>query len=171
MNLDKFHVGQFRKGVHYRELEPVFEGQRRWRFGYQRDNFLCIEDLLPHGRVISFRDKAGREWMRMVHNGAWIRKDYAWNGCTPKYYALGRWWGTPDYEATRHASGTHDAFCQFLACEHFPLHRSDVDEIFRLIIVAHGAPKIAETYHREVRRFGKYFKHQDQGEHSVILHP
>ncbi len=172
MNLENFHVGEFKRDVHYRCLHPIDEGKRIWRFTYIRDNFLCVPDLLPAGQVISFRDKTGKEWMRMVSDGIWIRAGYSWNGCTPKYYFLWRWWGTPDFECTVHGSGVHDALYQFSCTPDFPLHRSDCDDIFKkLILLNGGKPWIANLYHKAVRKFGRWDGDpSDKGECSVILH-
>jgi sarcosine oxidase delta subunit len=172
MNLETLHVGKFRNGINYRPLSPIREGGRKWRYISICRNFLPVERLVTAGRVISFRDKDEREWMRFTDKGAESAAWYAWNGCTPKFYFLRRWWGTPDFAATIQASMWHDAFYQFSCCHDFPLHRSECDAIFRRIIEHNGSPRIAALYHHYVRKYGRWDGDPTHhGEHSVILHP
>lgn len=103
----------------YRETTPE-ERMGKWRF-------VLAEDL--HVRMpwrftgdISFRDDAGREWMRITGDIRTIRKGYAWDGCSPKRHLPGVGWiGTPDPESTRLASCVHDAGYQFSGTPDFPL--------------------------------------------------
>lgn len=171
MNLSTIHPTEFQEGEQYRRLHPIREGRRLWRFQTTADAFLTVADLLPEGRVISFRDKTEKEWIRMTHNCMVLRKGYAWNGCTPKFYLLGIWWGTPDFPSTIRASLWHDVLYQFSCTEHFPLHRSDCDAIFRRLIELNGAPRIARLYHGRVRKWGRWDGDPtERGEHSILLH-
>lgn len=168
----KAHLPDFELDVDYRALHPTKEGDCRYRFVTLLTPLFIVDGLDCGGRIISFRDKNHHEWLRMSDSVITISGGYAWNGCTPKRYSrvLRRWIGTPDFKATIPASLVHDALYQFSHCRDFPLHRSDCDEIFRQLIVKSGSPKIAETYHWAVRKFGKWDGHpSDQGEYSVIL--
>lgn len=164
-----FHIGR-----HYYRLDPVREGGLRWRFRLTDDLFVPLSGCVPKGRVISFRDKHGDEWMSICDSGIHISQWYCWNGCTPKRYIpyLRVWLGTPDFESAILASCVHDALYQFSCTEHFPLHRSDCDEIFRRLIEAKGGKRIARIYHGAVRRWGRWSGDPtERGEYSTVLHP
>ena len=160
---------EFVEGEQFRQLHPTREGGRKWRYRIVRPVRLRIDGLVRCG-VISFRDASGREWLRMDELGATLRPDYTWNGCTPKRWVRPVGWvGTPDFKCTHLASAFHDAFYQFHACEHMPLHRSDADRIFRQIIELCGEPVVAQIYHAGVRKFGTWSGRPRNGEHSVMI--
>ena len=82
----------------------------------------------------------GREWT--------ILKNYAWDGCSPKFRAFGRWWGTPDYAETIAASCWHDSAGQFrgLRCMVTELSGGEWNQTFASIIESEGSARIAKTY-------------------------
>lgn len=165
------HLPDFEPGVDYREMSPQ-EGRFRYRFITLMPALFIVDGLDCEGRIISFRDKSHHEWLRMSDSVITISGGYTWNGCTPKRYSrtLRSWIGTPDFRATIPASLVHDALYQFSHCRHFPLHRSDCDEIFRQMIVKGKSPKIASIYHWAVRKYGRWNGDpSNQGEYSKPL--
>lgn len=159
----------FERGEHFRELSPE-EGKRIYRFITSRRVRLRIDGLAAGGRIISFRGEDGREWMRIDRFGVVIAEGYAWNGCSPKRHVpLLGWIGTPDFKAVIGPSLFHDAFYQFSVTAHFPLHRFEVDAIFRQMIEDAGEEEIAAIYHAAVRKFGSWTGRPPGGEYSVIL--
>ena len=140
----------------YRELHPIKEGKRLYRFGTT-----CIGSLPLYGRARSHRncllkDSKGivRAW---IHNGRlWWTEDYWWNGCSPKRYILGVWVGTPDFEKTRRPSLGHDIIFQFAKLLDITFHEASV--LFRLCMEDEGF-KLAEHYFNAVETFGhSYWK-------------
>lgn len=158
----------FKLGIDYRELDPVKEGKRRWRFITTRGIQLHRWGLSD--RIIFYHDKTGKVWARHDQFGLYIEEGYAWNGCTPKRWVWPFGWvGTPDFECTIFASLCHDVHYQFARTEHFPLHKSDVDFLFYHTIVMAGEPGIASVYHAAVVRYGKWAGRVEDGEFSTLL--
>lgn len=152
-------VPDFRIGRHYYRLDPIREGGLRWRFRLTNDVHIQLHGIVPKGRVISFRDSSGSEWMSICYSGITVRQWYQWNGCTPKRYVpyLRFWIGTPDFDSAILASCVHDALYQFSCTPDFPLYRADCDEIFRRILLDKGmAPWMVRCYHWAVRKFGNF---------------
>lgn len=153
---------------HFRRLTPA-EGKRVYRFITTRHIRFPIPGIVPDRQAITFHDATGRQWLQLDRFGALVSEGYAWNGCTPKRWVpLLGWIGTPDYPATIPASLIHDAFYQFHATAHFPLHRSDCDAIFRDLTALGGEPDIARIYHAAVRRFGHWSATVENGEYSTL---
>jgi hypothetical protein len=164
---------------HWRELSPA-EGKRRYRFE-ARDMQVEVErsPALPKlDKIISFRDRHGREWARFSGPIFSLSPTYQWNGNSPKRWVpfLG-WIGTPDCRGdvtgiggNIQASGFHDAMRQFARTEHFPLSILEVDQCFYDLNRLSGFP-LALPYFAAVRAASKAWPHHDNGEHSVILHP
>ena len=124
------------RGIHFRELSPK-EGKCRYRFQTIQHVRFRMEGLVDEREVISFRDATGDQWMQIDRFGILISEGYAWNGSSPKRWVpiLG-WVGTPDFECTIPASLVHDALYQFHACQHMPMHRSEVDALFYDVMIA-----------------------------------
>ena len=77
---------------------------------------------------------------------------FAWNGCSPKWQAMGRWWGTPDYPETILPSLIHDVLCYFIKTKGFPLRKDEVDYIFLLSMQLTDFKK-ACIYYQAVKAF------------------
>jgi len=158
----------FRSGIEFRLLHPTKEGKRRWRFVTARGVRLPLRNLSHH--VICYHDAHGKVWARHDQFGLYIEEGYAWNGCSPKYWLpmLG-WVGTPDFKCTLLASLCHDVHYQFAMTAHFPLHRSDVDNLFYHTIAMSGEAEIATLYFTAVNKYGTWAGRPEKGEFSTLL--
>jgi len=162
------YLTAFKLGIDYRELHPTREGKRRWRFVTTRGVRLHRKGLANH--IICYHDKHGKIWARHDRFGLYIEEGYAWNGCSPKYWAWPFGWvGTPDFASTIFASLCHDVHYQFALTEHFPIHKSDVDLLFYNMITMSGEAEIAALYHAAVERYGKWSGRETGGEFSTLL--
>lgn len=162
---------QFERGYEYDELmgsDKRSEGV--WRYLLNEDISIQIPHIAGRKGSISFRDSKRREWARIDGDVLTIREGYSWNGASPKWWFLGRWWGTPDYPTTRLAALTHDVLFQFVNVADWPIPYKSCNDIFFDIMKASGF-KFSGIYHGAVRLFGKSFagKFPARGEHSVIL--
>lgn len=162
---------EFAQGIHYEELRgshPHSHGD--YRFRLLADVTLQLSALALHTRSISFRDAKRNEWARIDGDKLTIRRCYAWNGASPKWWLLGRWMGTPDFEPTRLATLVHDVCFQFLRVADWPLQIDACNTLFYQIMVQQNF-KLANTYFGAVTDFGERFagKYPRQGEHSVVL--
>ena len=126
---------------------------------------------LDFGAGCAFEDDSGRRWLELRPGGAIrVKKDYAWDGCSPKWAAWDILFGTPDgvphadtrKPKTYHASLVHDALYQFLdAC--LPLTRQQCDRLFlRLLAEQHFAPR--RIYFGAVRLLGGLY-------HAGVMKP
>lgn len=156
----------FLENEHYRELSPV-EGQARWRFV----TLLPVSILLQKdpGVRLSFRDPAGKEWLRIDRRILTLAEGYAWNGNSPKrWYPVIGWIGTPDPVRTRLASAFHDALCQFARVQGMPFGQPQIDLIFYHIL--HRSRFLfARSWHGAVKDFGSLFANPRPGMHAVPL--
>jgi len=119
----------------------------KWRFVLESELWIkCPKDWFG---THEFADAKGRVWSKTIGNYWIISEGYAWDGCSPKFYLLGRHWGTPDFEATRAPSCLHDSMGQFrhLACIKDQLTGKVWNERFKEFISEQGAPKNAMIYH------------------------
>ncbi len=156
-------IPSFRPGVEY------LDGGK-YRFETMESTAVRLD--LPLTEVISFRDKDGREWMRLTGPKLSIRHGYAFDGCSPKAFIGRLWIGTPDPPCTRLASLVHDALYQMIATEHFPLSREQCDAAFFDIMRLSGF-RFAGVYHQAVRTFGGFYARNNarNGCRSVVIHP
>ena len=162
---------EFELDFEYQELRGSSkESGGVWRYKLFEDISIIIPHLAGHTRSISFRDAKRREWARIDGQVLTIREGYSWNGASPKVWFLGRWWGTPDYPATRLASLCHDIFYQFVNVADWPIPYKTCNDLFFDIMRASGF-KWTCIYHGAVHRFGKKFAGEfpSKGEHSVLL--
>lgn len=116
---------------------------------------------------VVFRDDQGIIRLIINPDGSIIvKKDYAWDGCSPKFKLFG--WllvGTPDgapnpstgYPYTYFASCIHDALCQFEDHPDMPFSRSQIDYIFYQRLVRDEFPA-ALLYYKALRIFGGLYK-------------
>ena len=116
----------------------IYSQGTAYRFRLETDLVLRVDtDWLGQHE---FSDGSGKVWLKLDGRTITIARGYAWDGSSPKRLVLGRWVGTPDYEATRMASLVHDALYQFLHVRCFPLGRKDCDRLFGRIMKARGFP-------------------------------
>lgn len=168
MKIETLRLTLIKEGYNYRQQHPTKEAKRVWRYVTTKDIFLHVIGIVPLEETRIFCDAKGKEWMRITHFGILIRAGYAWNGCTPKrWYPVLGWVGTPDFKETILGSLFHDALYQFHHTQHFPLHRSDCDLIFKVIIERSGGKKIAAVYYTAVVKFGSW-SGKGNGEYSEI---
>ena len=113
----------------------------------------------------SFRDRKGIERLVLKADGGIIvRRDYAWDGCTPKFCLLDILWGVPDGAVHRvtnkpktyYASLVHDALYQFLD-DQLPYSRNEADEFF-LQLMQETDFTLRGLYYLAVRVFGSLFR-------------
>ncbi|CAB4159232.1 hypothetical protein UFOVP736_19 [uncultured Caudovirales phage] len=101
----------------YRELHPVKEGKRKLRFLTTRIDGLPLFGNAKRHRNCLLVCKQGIVRAGITNGRLWWNPDYAWNGCSPKYYVgfppLGKWVGTPDFKKVIKPSLGHDIFFQF----------------------------------------------------------
>lgn len=90
-----------------------------------------------------------------------VKKDYAWDGCSPKFNILDLFWvGTPDgaideeKPATYYASLVHDALGQFCHKNDYPFDRNQRDRIFKEMLDNRNF-KLSWIYYQAVRIFGR----------------
>ena len=112
-----------------------------------------------------FYDKSGVKRLEIRQNGEIkVLKDYAWDGCTPKFCILDLVLGVPDgivHERTKrpktyYASLVHDALYQFLD-DDMPLSREDADHCFLRLMQASDFA-LSGLYYWAVRCFGEVFR-------------
>ena len=101
----------------YRELHPTREGKRKLRFLTTRIDGLPLFGNAKRHRNCLLICKQGIVRAGIRNGRLWWDIDYAWNGCSPKYYVgfppLGKWVGTPDFKKVRKPSLGHDILFQF----------------------------------------------------------
>jgi hypothetical protein len=140
----------------YRELHPIKEGKRKWRFvvtkrielplyGLGRMHPNCM--LYVHGKLVAL----------ILDGKLFIYPGYAWNGCSPKRYIgwppIGAWVGTPDFPETRMASLGHDVLFQFSALLRYSMNV--VNDQFGLWMDDAGlSEELRDIYYGAVHRFG-----------------
>lgn len=158
---------EFAQAIHYRELRGG-----KYRFELLHDVALRVPALEGHRDLISLQDRDGREWALIDGERLVVRRGYAWNGASPKWWVLLAWIGTPDFEATRLASLFHDVCFQFLWTADWPeaLKIPGCNDLFYEVMRA-GRFRLAGTYHGAVRIFGARFAGTKvaNGERSVVL--
>jgi hypothetical protein len=88
-------------------------------------------------------------WLKIRGHDIIISNDYSWDGSSPKFNVCGKWFGTPDIEATRAASCYHDATGQFrqLKCLSSVLSWGQWNSNFADIIRQGGRPTTAKIFH------------------------
>lgn len=103
------------------------------------------------------------KWIEIKENGDIIvnpnKRNYAWDGCTPKYNILDISCGTPDgvlsmetkKPITYYGSLLHDAIYQHK--NEIPLSRKETDILFREVLMRHNF-LLSDIYYFGVRVFG-----------------
>ncbi|MGH9890725.1 MAG: DUF1353 domain-containing protein [bacterium] len=114
---------------------------------------------------VAFEDETGARRLELRTNGEiTVLKDYAWDGCTPKFCVFDIVFGVPDgvvHQVTRrpktyYASLIHDALYQFLD-DGLPLSRKDADNCF-LQLMRESDFVLSQIYYWAVRGFGEIFR-------------
>ena len=121
------------------------------------------------GRAITedmaFEDKTGVRRLELRKNGEiTVLKDYAWDGCTPKFCLFDVVFGVPDgvvhkitkRPKTYYVSLIHDILYQFLD-DGLPLSRKDADDCF-LQLMRESDFALSQIYYWVVRWFGEIFR-------------
>lgn len=142
--------------MNYRELHPIKEGKRLWRYvttatvdlplyGAGKNHPTCI--LFANGKKIA---QIANGWLS-------IYEGYAWNGCSPKKYIgwppVGKWIGTPDFPETRLASLGHDVLFQFSALLKYEM-RTVNDQFFHWLDDNGLDEDLRDIYHGAVQKWG-----------------
>jgi len=153
----------------YRELHPTKEGKRKYRFvttgvvsakliGRMKDHPPCV-----------FKDAHLKQWAQIRGGKIEIAVGYAWNGCSPKWYAgfppIGAWLGTPDFPETILPSLIHDVLFQFAAVGKYSFD----DANYQFYAMMQGFDGAA-IYYDAVQRLGKrYWKKHPEKTHAYYL--
>lgn len=134
----------------------------RLKWIYVLDGDFSWQSTHRFGTGMAFEDSSGKRRLELHASGEIrVLKEYAWDGCSPKYAFLDVAWGIPDgipHHCTKkpkayEASLVHDALYQFLDAG-LPLTRKQADMVFRDILVARGF-LLSGVYYAAVRLFGE----------------
>lgn len=143
----------------YRELHPIKEGKRKWRFvttGIVRLRLYGLAAMHPNCRMYA----AGKLIAEIADGWLLIYPSYAWNGCSPKRYVgwppFGMWIGTPDFEATIAASLGHDVLFQFSALLRYEMRVVNT-QFFHWMDDDGLEPDLRDIYHGAVQKWGGKF--------------
>jgi len=132
---------------------------------YVLDNGFSWQSGFSFAEDVAFEDKTGIRRLELRTNGEiTVLKDYAWDGCTPKFCLIDIVFGIPDgvvHEKTKkpktfYASLIHDALYQFLD-DGLPLRRKDADQCF-LMLMRESDFALSRIYYWAVRLFGGMFR-------------
>ena len=128
---------------------------------FKYDTGIDLSQRLPT-QTITFGGAQSQAWWLMItmHGLIVINKNYAWDGCSPKFELLGHVIGTPDggiksdtrLPVTYDASLVHDALCQFADDPKMPFSRAEIDALFYSILKRDGF-QFAGLYYAGVRAF------------------
>lgn len=109
---------------------------------YKLERSLAWDSRHPVPKDLVFRDKTGVVRLIIEQGGRIIvTRDYAWNGCSPKFCVFDILLGPPEgvvhvrtgKPKTYYASLVHDALYQFLP-DGLPLKRRHADRFFLLLL-------------------------------------
>ncbi|MCX8049151.1 MAG: DUF1353 domain-containing protein [Methylohalobius sp.] len=135
----------------------------KWLYRLEQDYTWNCGRTIDKDRV--FADQDGRVRLVLKINGdLTVLKDYAWDGCTPKFCLFDVLLGVPDGAVHRisgkpktyYASLVHDALYQFLDVG-LPFSRKDADEFF-LALMTETDFALRYIYYLVVRWFGGWFR-------------
>lgn len=137
--------------------------KQRWLFKLEEDYPFKSEQVsIQLDEDLEFRDECHKLWLEIKKDGKIIvKKDYAWDGCSPKLNILDLLWvGTPDgainegKPVTYYASLVHDALGQFREDKEMPFDREQRDLIFHEMLEGFTFQKL---YYLAVRVFGSLY--------------
>lgn len=132
---------------------------------YVRENDFLWQSGLAIPEDMAFEDKNGIRRLELRKNGEiTVLKNYAWDGCTPKFCLIDIVVGVPEgatHQRTKQpktyfASLVHDALYQFLD-DGLPLNRKDADQCF-LKLMRESDFALSRIYYWAVRVFGGIFR-------------
>lgn len=145
-----------------RELHPIREGKRKWRYKPICTIELPLyEDHPPckmYANGVLMAEIVGRKLL--------IHATYVWNGCSPKYYVgwppFGMWVGTPDFREMIVPSGGHDVLFQFSLLLQFTMQSAN-NHFYRWMEYFDAAEELRDIYHGAVAKWGgKYWGKSDK---------
>jgi hypothetical protein len=133
-------------------------------FSYKSELTICwLKDSKFCDRL-EFYDEKNKLRLVITKDGTiTVKKDYAWDGCSPKLSVLDLFWiGTPDgiidsetgFSVTYFSSLVHDALGQFAKEETMPFDRQKRDLIFYEMLEGF---KLRQVYYWAVRIFGSFY--------------
>ena len=137
-----------------------------WVYVLDSDEEVNVLSFLPQGfhSNYAFEDSSGQRRFEIFANGTIrVLKNYAWDGCTPKFAIWDLLIGTPDGAPNHHtkhpktyfASLFHDVMYQFMD-EGSPITKAAADRIFLHLLTRDGfAPR--HVYYWAVSTFGGMF--------------
>lgn len=146
----------------FRLLHPTKEGNRIYRFLTLTIVQEKLFGELAKHKNATFYDGGyvPRMWIRDGY--IYINVNYAWNGCSPKRYIgwppIGKWVGTPDFDATIIASLIHDALFQFSKIGTYTFHQANW-QFYQMLLDRNFF--LAEQYYDAVECFGDKFWGKD----------
>lgn len=145
-----------------RELHPIREGKRKWRYKPICTIELPLyEDHPPckmYANGVLMAEIVGRKLL--------IHATYVWNGCSPKYYVgwppFGMWVGTPDFMEMIVPTGGHDVLFQFSLLLQFTMQSAN-NHFYRWMEYFYAAEELRDIYHGAVAKCGgKYWGKSDK---------
>lgn len=158
--------------MNYRELKPVSEGKRKYRFITTGVNSCRLKGRLSRHWDCNFYSADGilRAWIRA--GVLYCSEGYAWNGSSPKRYIgtdkIGLWLGTWDHPKSRRASLFHDILFQFAEVGKYDM--ADCNYQFLTIMEEDGF-FLAQHYYQAVEMFGaKHYGADGQGVRIKFLY-
>jgi hypothetical protein len=155
--------------MNYRELHPIKEGKRKWRYVTTATVDLRLYGLgTMHPPCELYAN--GKKIARILDGWLSIFEGYAWNGCSPKRYIgwhpFGKWIGTPDFPETRLASLGHDVLFQFSALLKYEM--TTVNSQFWHWMDDNGLDEdLRDVYHGAVAKWGTKFWGKADGSLSI----
>lgn len=94
----------------------------------------------------------GTVWAILNNDKLTILAGYAFDGCSPAWRFLGRWYGTPTPRAVVPAAAVHDCLRQFMGVKCLGYDRKLTDDIFHDMLREAGFPATS-IYHGAVAGF------------------
>lgn len=146
----------------------MFKCKKRWLFKLEEDYPFCEYSFRSEiaDRLTEDLPFCSEEKLRLViaQDGTiTVKKDYAWDGCSPKLNILGLFWiGIPDgaldegKPATYYATLVHDALGQFCEENDYPFDRRQRDLIFKEMLEQKHF-KLSLIYYLAIKIFGSLY--------------
>lgn len=152
----------------------------KWLFRLEED--FTWQSGRDFSQDLAFYDKKGKRRLEIRKDGSLtVLKNYAWDGCTPKFCFLDILFGTPDgivdkrtgKPKTYYATLIHDVLYQFLD-DDLPITRKEADDYF-LRLMTDTQFTLRDLYYWAVRllgglaqRFGKRLR-QNAGKCEPLI--
>ena len=104
-----------------------------YKYTLEHDTVFLLKKNTFISDYVFKRDFLEIKYNKVLKSGEiFIPKGYSWDGCTPSWKFLGRWWGTPDTAKTYKGSLLHDALYQYKS--EIELSRKDADSLFKQVL-------------------------------------